>query len=424
MLNVPSARRTTDIAIVGAGPYGLSIAAHLRSLGIEFRIFGKPMELWRERMPAAMKLKSEGFSSDLYDSNHSFTLKRYCEEHSIPYADVGDPVRLDTLVAYGLSFQQMMVPELEQQKVVSLERTGSHFMLRLENGEQADARQVIVGVGIGYYDYIPACLRCLPQEFATHSSMHRDVRRFSGREVTIIGGGASAVDLAVLLREAGADVRIVVRGHKIHFLKRPALDRSLWMKLRRPQSGLGYGIRTRLYEDAPMLFRYLPQRLRLEIVRTFLGPAGSWHTKDQVIGEIPVITRHEPRQAELRGNRVHLRLGHCDGGEQTFATDHVIAATGYKVDLARLSFLTRELQSQLRSVQGTPILSGAFESSVPANFYFVGISSATSFGPVMRFMLGAQYTARRLARHVAGRPAAPERDLRSLRLDIVPAEPP
>jgi thioredoxin reductase len=418
-----SARRTADIAIVGAGPYGLSIAAHLRTLGIDFRIFGTPMELWRERMPAAMKLKSEGFASNLYDSDHSFTLKRYCEEHRIPYADVGDPVRLDTLVAYGLSFQQMMVPELEPQKVVTLERTGGHFTLLLENGERADARQVIVAVGIGYYDYIPACLRDLPQEFATHSSVHQDLRRFSGREVTVIGGGASAIDLAVLLREAGADVRIVVRGHKIHFLSRPALDRSFWMKLRRPQSGLGYGIRTRVYQDAPMLFRYLPHRLRLEIVRTFLGPAGSWHTKDQVVGAIPVITRHEPRQAELRGNRVHLRLGHRDGGEQSFATDHVIAATGYKVDLARLSFLTRELLSQLTSVQGTPVLSGAFESSVPG-LYFVGISAAASFGPVMRFMLGARYTAHRLTRHLARRPAASERDSRALRLDVVPAEPP
>jgi len=212
-----------------------------------------------------------------------------------------------------------------------------------------------------------------------------------------------------------------VRGHKLHFLKRPALERSLWMRLRRPESGLGYGIRTRLYEDAPMLFRYLPQSVRLDIVRTFLGPAGSWHTKDQVIGEIPVITHHEPRQAELRGNRVHLRLRHRDGGEQSFATDHVIAATGYKVDLARLSFLPPELQSQLRSVDGTPILSGAFESSVPG-LYFVGITAANSFGPVMRFMLGARYTARRLAKHFARRPA--ERASRSLRLDVVPAEPP
>src|ERR1700682_3160564 len=99
-------KSSTPIAIVGAGPYGLSLAAHLNQRGIPFRIFGFPMQVWRQQMPAGMHLKSDGFASDLYDPDRAFTLKRYCADRGIEYSDCGIPVRLDTFLAYALEFQQ------------------------------------------------------------------------------------------------------------------------------------------------------------------------------------------------------------------------------------------------------------------------------------------------------------------------------
>jgi cation diffusion facilitator CzcD-associated flavoprotein CzcO len=58
---------TTDIVIVGAGPYGLSVAAHVRRHGRPFRIFGSPTRSWRSNMPDGMFLKSEGRASSLSD---------------------------------------------------------------------------------------------------------------------------------------------------------------------------------------------------------------------------------------------------------------------------------------------------------------------------------------------------------------------
>src|SRR5690348_13176759 len=92
-----------DVAIIGAGPYGLSLAAHFRELGLDYRIFGKPMQSWRENMPADMLLKSEGFASNLDDPSGQATLERFCAEGNLPYADVGLPVPLSTLVSYGLA---------------------------------------------------------------------------------------------------------------------------------------------------------------------------------------------------------------------------------------------------------------------------------------------------------------------------------
>jgi hypothetical protein len=147
------------------------------------------------------------------------------------------------------------------------------------------------------------------------------------------------------------------------------------------------------------VFRCLPQEARISIVRRWLGPAGGWPAR-KYVEQSPVLLGQTLRGAAYRNGGVELRLVSHDGRERTVTTDHVIAATGYKVDLRRLEFLGDDLKSRLRTVENTPILSPNFESSV-ADLHFVGLAAANTFGPVMRFLLGARYTARRLTRHFA-----------------------
>src|ERR1700680_4642126 len=118
---------SSNVAIIGAGPYGLSSADHLRARGIEFRIFGSPMHSWRTRMPAGMFLKSEGFASNLYDPAGRFTLSRFCAENALPYRAIGLPVSLQTFTAYGLAFQRQLVPNVEDKVVVGLDRSPDGF---------------------------------------------------------------------------------------------------------------------------------------------------------------------------------------------------------------------------------------------------------------------------------------------------------
>jgi len=189
----------SEVAIVGAGPYGLSIAAHLRATGLSFRIFGSPMQSWRECMPTGMHLKSDGFASNLSDPKGSFTLRHFCAEQQIPYDDTRIPVRLDTFAAYGLEFQKRFAPELEQTKVTAIDRIPGGFSLKLANGEVARARNVVLAVGISHFHHVPPNLAGLPAQFLSHSSAHSSVEEFRGRNVTVLGGGASAADLAATL---------------------------------------------------------------------------------------------------------------------------------------------------------------------------------------------------------------------------------
>jgi thioredoxin reductase len=386
-----------NTAIVGAGPYGLSIAAHFRRQGIPFRIFGRPMDSWLAHMPKGMMLKSDGFASNIYDPEGSFTLQQFCVERGIDYADAGLPVRLDTFTAYGLAFRDRMVPELEDNLVVSVDRSPEGFRLQLADGETLQARTVVLAVGITHFEYTPESLANLTPEFLSHSARHREVEPFRGRDVVVVGGGASALDLAGLLHEAGANVELVSRRTELKFHSQPTgKPRSLWQQIRHPQSGLGPGVRSRLFADAPAAFHYLPEQLRLDLVRKTLGPSGGWFIRDKVIGRVPLHLGCTPESAEVQNGRVHLKVRAKDGSEREIVTGHVIAATGYKVDLERLQFLSREIRSQIKTVDRAPVLSSNFESS-ERGLYFAGVAAANSFGPVMRFAFGAGFAARTLA---------------------------
>ena len=122
-----------DVAIVGAGPYGLSLAAHLNAAGIQTRVFGRPMDSWRSHMPEGMLLKSDPFASSLSDPQDFYTLARFSEEQSIPYSE-SEPVRLDLFCNYGLAFQKRCAPRLAEVQVSTIERSGSEFIIGLDEG--------------------------------------------------------------------------------------------------------------------------------------------------------------------------------------------------------------------------------------------------------------------------------------------------
>jgi FAD-dependent urate hydroxylase len=228
-MNLPNS--IVDVAIVGSGPYGLSIAAHLRQHGIAFRIFGVPMQNWRTAMPKGMFPKSEGAASNLSDPAHGMTLAQYCGSRKLPYRDIALPVPIETFVDYGLAFQRQLVPEVEQHQVVALAERQRLFNLRLDTGGEVTARRVVLAVGTTYFGRMPAEFGALPPELASHSREHCEFVRFRQKEVIIIGGGQSALETAALLHEQGARVRVLVREPRLAWnpvpLRRPRRQQQL-----------------------------------------------------------------------------------------------------------------------------------------------------------------------------------------------------
>ncbi len=390
----------TPVAIVGAGPYGLSLAAHLTARGVPFRILGLPMDVWRSHMPQGMSLKSEGFASNLYEPDRQFTLRRYCERRGISYQDEGLPVRLETFIAYGLAFQKAIVPTLTDRLVLRIERATEGFRLEIAGGETFLARAVVLATGISHCAFMPETLRPLPPGLCTHSSAHRDLSLFAGRRVIVVGGGASATDIAALLRAERASVEILTRSPVEFHARSDPNARTLWKRIRAPNLGLGPNLRSALYTAFPALFHLLPRRLRLRIVRRHLGPAGGWFVREHVEGKIPMLVGYTIREAQAVGQGVRLRCQDATRNDVELFADHVIAATGYHPSVDGLDLLDAGLRAAISREDDSPLLSRRFESSVPG-LYFIGVSSANSFGPVMRFSRGAEWTAVHLARHFA-----------------------
>ena len=389
------------VVIVGAGPYGLSLGAHLRLRRLEFRLFGTPMGSWLRQMPAKMFLKSVGFASNLSEPTGRHTLRQFCADQGLAYEDEVWPVPLGTFTDYGLWFQRRLVPLAEQDELVALSREAGAFRLEFSSGESLAARSVVLAVGGAYFASTPQVFDGLPPELVSHTSRHRDFSGFAGRDVTVIGAGQSALESAALLREAGASVRVVARRQVVVWNTEPAEERrSRPARMISPTAGLGPGWKNLFYSNGAGLFRSLPRPQRTLIVGRALGPAGAWWLKERVIGEVPLLTGCVVRAAEPHGSRVRLRLEQADGTVRHVVTEHVVAGTGYKVDLAALPFLHEPLVAALCRNGPVPVLTRDFESAVPG-LYLAGLAAADSFGPSMRFVLGADFAARRLARRLA-----------------------
>jgi len=357
------------------------------------------MQFWLGHMPIGMLLKSDGFASTLYDPKAEFTLRRYCEERRIEYADLGTPVRVEDFCAYGLAFQRRFAPHLENKRVTLLERGRPGFTLQLSDGTSLAAHRVVIATGLSSFEYIPPELASLPGDLLSHSSAHVDLERFKGRDVTVVGAGASATELATLLFEKGCQVRMVARRPDIQIHTRLELPRSLVQTIRAPISTVGPGWKSRFFTDLPHVFHGLPKPVQARLAKGFLGPAGGWFLRGR-FDRVPLLAGYQVKSAEAAGGRAILRLKSVNGDEHRIETEHVIAATGYRADIRRLAFLGADIASQLKLSNDSPKLSAHFESSVPGLF-FVGASAVDSFGPVLRFACGAKFAAPRLSNHLA-----------------------
>ncbi|MGB8943231.1 MAG: FAD-dependent oxidoreductase [Streptomyces sp.] len=394
-------RTAKSVVVIGAGPYGLSTAAHLRARGLNVRAFGSPMASWSENMPAGMFLKSPLSASSLSAPGTQHTLSAYGRAMGEPIPGGEQPVPIELFIRYGLWFAEQLVPGVEDIRVLAVDRHQDGFRLKLSSGEELQAQAVVVASGLTGFAHVPGELAAVTPDGpsahgpVSHSSHHCDLGHLSGKDVLVVGAGQSALESAALLKEADARPRLLVRAPHVNFGAGPT-PAPHWQ----PDTPLGrswalYGV-----VNHAAAFRRLPESTRLRLVRKVLGPFGSWWLKPRVQEQLPVLTGRRIVAAAGDVGGVTLSTVDANGRKEVFEADHVLAATGYRVRLDALGFLAPELRADLSLTGGFPYLSKGFGSSTPG-LYFTGLPAAGTFGPVMRFVCGTRFASPRIAAAVA-----------------------
>jgi FAD-dependent urate hydroxylase len=392
-----------DVAILGAGPYGLSATAHLRTVnGLDVHTFGEPMCFWQRNMPVGMLLRSGWAATHIADPYRSLTLEEYRAASNNHFSS---PVPLDRFIDYGLWYQRQAVPNLDQRKITRVESHPVGFRLVLEEGETVFARRVVVAAGIGSFAWRPPQFANLPTSLASHTSEKREFRKFAEKKVLVVGGGQSALESAALLHESGAEVEIVARARQIHWLG-GLVSRTI-------QFGLGPTVSKLLYAPTDVGPAGISQIVaRPDLVRCFPRPIQDWLRKRSIrpagarwlverLKTVPMKLGRSVVSAAPLGERVRVKLD--DGSERTI--DHVFLGTGYRIDVSKYDFFSPELARSISRFQGYPRLREGFETSVPG-LHILGAPAIWSFGPLMQFVVGTHYCSRALLRRIAGKAAS------------------
>jgi len=383
---------SSEVAIIGAGPYGLSAAAHLRSRGRDVRVFGEPMEFWANKMPEGMLLRSPRVASNISDPDHAYSLEAYEASIQLPAAA---PLPLSTFVEYGRWFRHHLGSVLDPRQISRVEQGSGAFRLTTEDGEAVRASRVIVATGIGPFRKMPVVFNDVPPTQVSHCYEGRDVKRFAGKRVAVIGAGQSSLESAALLHEAGADVEIIAREGALRWI-----GKHKWLHQMGPISRMLYsshdvgpvGI-SRLVAY-PRLVSCIPLKIRDKIRTRAVKPGGSQWLPARLKG-VKVTTSQFVSKARTVGDEVALTLD--DGSERR--TDHVLCGTGYRVDISRYDFLPAELSGRVEQFDGYPKLSRGFSSSVPG-LHFIGATAARSFGPLLYFVAGTEFASRHLTAQI------------------------
>ncbi len=374
---------TIDTIIVGAGPYGLSLSAHFKRAGIEHRIFGKTMDAWH-RMPKGMCLRSPARASSMSDPDGLLTLERFHDEHG---ETLGRPVPLDSFLRYGHWFAERSAIDVDPRFVERLDRDGA-FVASLEDGESVRANRVVLAVGADPFQWTPPEFRGLPSHLVSHTGDHDDFSHLAGKEVAVVGVGQGGIECAALVSESGASVRVIARAPRVRWLSRSArLHESALTSLLYAPSDVGPAGLSRIV-SAPTVFRQFPSAARRKMVQRCARPAAAaWLMRRTE--HIPIDTSSDIRSVTPVGDRAQIQ--YTDG--RVIEVDHLLLATGYMVDLRAYRFIAPQLLKTIKSVRGFPILHRGMASSVPG-LHIVGWPATWTYGPLMRHVVGADFTAR------------------------------
>lgn len=379
-----------DVAVVGAGPFGLSVAAHLA--GRRVRTFGEPMETWHTRMPPDMLLRSDWEETSLSAPGDCGSIEVWSHAVGEPREE---PIPLATFLRYADWFRATFVPDSDPSDVALIDRAAGVFRLRTSAGDELDARRVVLAVGVTPFPHAPAPFDVAMGDGVSFAIDQQNYARLRGRRVIVVGGGQGGLEAAAQARRAGADVEVIIRSRLRWFTDREPyrprgpLQRRAY-RLAYPVVGYGPPPLNRLALH-PDVFAALPPAARRRVAARILRAGGSPWVRSEVEGRVGVTEGVAVRDLQRRDGGFRLALS--DGSVR--ATDAVIVSAGFRFGLQRLSFLAPTVRAAVALRDGWPVLDRWFRSSDP-DLLFVGFAAERRFGPIARFVSGSRFTAYRV----------------------------
>jgi lysine/ornithine N-monooxygenase len=378
-----------DVAIVGAGPYGLSVAAHLK----EHRVatFGEPMETWRTRMPHDMLLRSDWKETSLSAPGEAGTIDRWAR---VAGEEREEPIPLQKFLRYADWFRRTFAPEGNPSDVASLEQAPSGYRLTTVSGDEVEAASVVVAVGAIPFAHAPPPFTEAMGDRVTFATELQNYERYRDRRVVVVGGGQGGLESATLAGAAGADVELVIRSQLRWFADREPHRprgpvRQRLYRIAYPVVGYGPPVLNRLALH-PDLFALFPKPARRVLSERILRAGGSPWLRSKV--EQMVRVSEGVAVVAIEGNgAVRLHLSDSSVRE----ADAVIVAAGFRFSLDRLGFLSPDLRSRIAVEDGWPVLDRCFRST-EEGVLFVGFAAEHRFGPIARFIPGTRFTANRV----------------------------
>jgi FAD-dependent urate hydroxylase len=382
-----------DVAIVGAGPYGLSAAAYLRqSAALQIRVFGKPMDFWRRCVPPRMVLRSVWHATHIADPSNRLTLDEYVRATADDR--LGEPIPVSSFIDYGCWYSSQTGLQPDPRDVTQISWASRRFRLTLHDGATVSADRVVMAIGIASFAYKPPIFSGIPPELAPHSSELRDYSALDGKTVIVIGGGQSALEAGAFLQQHGAAVEILMR-QPMHCRKARFawLGNPAWFKLLRGRGEVG-PLGVSLIIQRPALFGRLPRRLQTQWDSRASKLGLSYRLAPELAPQT-ICAGQTVQEVRIVGGRLRLRLS--DGSVRV--VDCAVLATGYQIDLARSPLFSPEILERLVFADGYPQLDSGLESAFPG-LHFTGALAAYSFGPLLRFVSGTQFAGSHIARRV------------------------
>ena len=379
----------TDLFIIGAGPFGLAMAAQASHLGIEHLVAGKPMEFWRQHMPQGMYLRS---ACDWHlDPTNQHTIEKFLESRGQTTAGV-EPLSLDFYLSYAEWFQTQKQITTLPSYIQRLDHSAD-FVATTNDGDTIHARNVALAPGFRHFANVPEELKSrLPAGRYSHTCEFTDFSNAADTRYLIIGGRQSAFEWAALLLEAGARAIYISHRHDT-----PAFTPSDWSWVNPLVDAMA---------DNPAWFRNLSQdekdavsRRQWAEGRLKLEP---WLEPRLRSDRVRVLPRTELVSAVEKDGELIVTLSN---GEE-IACDHVVLATGYKVDVSRVPVLASgNILDQLATRNGFPVLDDHLQTSVPGLF-ITSMPAMQDFGPFFGFTIAVRVSAKLICDAVVGRTEA------------------